>query len=281
MSTRHAGHDSSASGQGVSRAAAHVTPGLPRRGFGVVLGLTPLVLLLVVWEVVGSPDSPRYPAPSSWWPALFVRGQGEDIIPAILETLRTFGLGLAAATVVGIAVGIGIGTAEVLDRAVGPLFEFARAVPPAAIVPVATLLLGFDEPMKVVVVALAAIWPVLLNTRTGVRQIDPLLIDTARSLRLSPARTVLRVLLPSVMPAVVLGVRVATPIALVIALLVEYLTAVNGLGALVGEAQRTFQPARMYALIVIAGLMSLAVNAMVRVIEEQVRRRRLGERLPR
>lgn len=70
--------------------------------------------------------------------------------------------------------------------------------------------------------------------------------------------------------------RVATPIALVITLVVEYLTAANGLRALVGDAPRTFQPARVYALIVIAGLLSLAVNALVRSIEDTVLARRTG-----
>lgn len=243
---------------------------------GVVTGLAPLALLLVVWEVVGSPDSPFYPAPSSWWPALFTRGQDEDIIPAILDTSRTFGLGLSVATLVGVGVGIGVGVSVRADRAFGPMFEFARAVPPAALVPVATLLLGFDETMKIVVVVMAAVWPIMLNTRAGIRAIDPIRLDMARSLGMSSSRTVGRVLLPSVTPAVLLGVRVATPVALVITLLVEYLTGVNGLGALVGDAQRTFQPARVYALIVIAGLISLAVNSLIRSIEQRIRRLHLG-----
>ena len=92
------------------------------------------------------------------------------------------------------------------------------------------------------VVVLAALWPILLNTSSAVRELNPILLDTARSLRLSRTRTVFGVLLPSVMPAVIVGIRVATPVALVITLLVEYLTAVNGVGALVGDAQRTFQP---------------------------------------
>lgn len=238
------------------------------------VGLLPLALLLVLWELVGSPDSPFFPAPSSWWPALHRRGQGDTIVPAIFDTVRTFGLGLTFATVIGVSFGLGAGASRLFDRAAGPTFEFARALPPAAMVPVATLLLGFDETMKVVVVAVAALWPILLNTRTGVRALNPILLDAARSLRLSRARTLFRVLVPSVLPSIVLGVRVATPIALVITLLVEYLTAVNGVGALVGEAQRTFQPARVYALIVIAGLISLAVNAAVRSVDEQVRRRR-------
>ncbi len=248
----------------------------PGRRLEVLTGLLPLLVLLVVWEVVGSADSPFYPAPSSWWPALFTRGQGEDIIPAIVDTTRTFGVGLLLATVIGVAVGISVGVSRRADRAFGPMFEFARALPPAAMVPVATLLLGFDEPMKVVVVVLAAVWPIMLNTRTGVQTIDPVLVDTTRSLRLSRSRTVRQVLLPAVTPSVLLGLRVATPVALVITLLVEYLTAVNGLGALVGDAQRTFQPARVYALIVITGLISLAVNSLVRRVEQRVRRLHAG-----
>lgn len=154
------------------------------------------------------------------------------------------------------------------------MFEFARALPPAALVPVATLLLGFDETMKVVVVVVAAVWPIMLNTRSGVRAIDPVLLDLARSLRLTRTHTVRKVLLPAVAPAMLLGVRVATPVALVITLLVEYLTGVSGVGALVGDAQRTFQPARVYALIVIAGLISLAANAMIRSLEQRVLRLR-------
>lgn len=245
---------------------------------GSLSGLLLLVIFLTIWELVGSPDSPFYPAPSSWWPALFRLGGGEAIVPAVLDTVQTFGLGLAAATILGVALGLGVGASRTVGRAVGPTFEFARALPPAAMVPVATLLLGFAETMKLVVVVLAAIWPILLNTSSGVRELSPLLRDTARSLRLSKTRTIFSVLLPSVTPAVILGIRVATPVALVITLLVEYLTGVNGLGALVRDAQRTFQPARVYALIVIAGALSLAVNALVRSVEERAIRRRVGER---
>lgn len=248
-----------------------------RSRLGSLRGLLPLVLLLVVWELRGSPDSPFFPAPSSWWPALFRHSQGDTILPAVADTIRTFGLGMGAATALGIVSGLAVGVSKTAGRAFGPTFEFARALPPAAMVPVATLLLGFDETMKVIVVVLAALWPVMLNTSTAVRRLNPTLLEAARSLRLSKARTFFGVLLPSVTPSVILGVRVATPIALVITLLVEYLTAVNGLGALVGDAQRTFQPARVYALIVIAGLLSLFVNAAVRLIEDGVMRRRVGD----
>lgn len=262
---------------GGERARDRAALGRAWLGLGSLPGLLPLLVLLGLWQLLGSPDSPFFPAPSSWWPALFTRGQGAVILPAVIDTIRTFVLGLFIATIVGVALGLLIGASWQVGRALGPTLEFARALPPAAMVPVATLLLGFDEPMKVVVVVLAALWPIVLNTTSAVHELPPTLLDTVRSLRLTRSRSVLRVLLPSVMPAIVLGVRVATPIAFVITLLVEYLTAVNGVGALVGEAQRTFQPARVYALIVIAGLISLVVNSSVRGVEDAVRRRRVGD----
>ena len=71
-----------------------------RLRFDSLLGLFPLVLLLGAWQLLGDPESPFFPAPSSWWPALFKLGQGDKIIPAILDTVRTFGVGLLGAMAV-------------------------------------------------------------------------------------------------------------------------------------------------------------------------------------
>lgn len=140
-------------------------------------------------------------------------------------------------------------------------------MPPAAVVPIATLLLGYDETMKVAVVTLAAVWAILLNTRAGVRRVDQTLLDAARSLQLGRVDRIRKVIVPALLPSIFLGVRVAAPIAVVITLLVEILTHVEGVGALIAQSQRTFQPARVYALIVVAGALSLLVNALLGAVE--------------
>ena len=93
--------------------------------------------------------------------------------PAARETLVTFALALLVATALGSVLGIVVGVFRKVDRALGPTLEFARAMPPSAMVPIAALLIGYDETMKVAVVTFAAIWPVLLNARAGVRGSGP------------------------------------------------------------------------------------------------------------
>lgn len=241
-----------------------------------VRGLLPLAGLLAVWQLAGSPRSPYFPTPSSWVEALVDLWGSGALQGAVIATMRTFALGLVLASLAGMTLGLVVGALPAVDRALNPSFEFARAMPPAALVPVATLLLGFDETMKVVVVVLAAAWPVLLNTRTAVRGIDATLLDTAMTLRLGTAGRLRKVIVPALLPAVFTGVRVAVPFALVITLLVEILTQLGGVGGLIAHAQQTFRPARLYGLIVVAGLLSLAVNTAVEAFERFVFRYRRG-----
>lgn len=239
-------------------------------------GLLPLVAFLAAWELVGSPDAPLLPAPSAWGPAVWQLWEAGRLGPELLATLRTFLIGFAVATLIGAAVGLLLGGSTLTDRALTPTLEFARAMPPAAIVPVATLLLGFEETTKLVVVVIAAVWPVLLNTRAAARGIDRTLLDTARVLRLGRAARLRKIVVPALLPAIILGMRVAAPIALVITLLVEILIELNGLGALITEAQRTFRSARAYGLIAVGGAISLIVYYLVGAIEARVLRFRPG-----
>ena len=246
----------------------------PRGAFPPLRGLLPLVVFLSAWQVAAPRLSPFFPAPSSWAQALWELWKSGVLLPAAGATFRTFVLGLAAATLLGTLLGLAVGASAGVDRALQPTLESARAMPPAAVVPIATLLLGFTATMKVAVVTSAAIWSILLNTRSGVRQLDPVLLEMARSLQLSRLNRVRKVTLPALLPAIFLGVRVAAPVALVITLLVEILTQVNGVGALIALSQRNYQFARGYGLILLAGLFSLLVNALVSALESRLLRHR-------
>ena len=257
--------------------------GTARRGrgedaalFPPLRGLLPLVILLGVWEVTASDRSPYFPPPTSWGEGLAQLWREDALLPAGLATLATFVVGLGMATVLGALLGLLVGAAPRADKALGPTLEYARAMPPAAVVPLATLLIGYDGKMKVAVVVSAAIWPILLNTRSGVRQLDPAMLDMARSLRLSPLDRGRKVLVPALLPSIFLGVRVAAPVALVITLLVEILTQVRGLGALIALAQRNYQAGRVYGLLLVCGLLSLVVNAVVTALQTYLFRSRPG-----
>ena len=241
----------------------------PRRSLAIppLRGLLPLILLLVVWQLLSHGQSAYYPRPSLWWEGIEREWQSGELKPAIEATLQSLVLALAISTVLGSLLGILIGRSRPADRALGPFLEFCRFLPAAAVVPIAVLAVGYTERMKVFVVVFAAIWPILLQVRSTVRNQSPLLLDVARSLHLSRLRILWQVMLPSLVPSIMLGLRVAAPIALVVVLLVEIVTQVPGLGSLISTAQRTFDAATAYGMLAIVGVIGIAINALLAALE--------------
>jgi ABC-type nitrate/sulfonate/bicarbonate transport system permease component len=235
----------------------------------VLQGLLPLVVVLAICELLVPDRTPYFAQPSAWATALADLWRSGTLLPAVGATLGTFLVALLVSTVLGTTLGLIVGSSRVGDRALGPTLEFARALPPAAVVPIAALLIGYNTTMKVAVVTFAGIWPILLNTRAGVRGLDPILLDTAKTLHLGTVDRARKVIVPALLPAIYLGVRVAAPLALVVTLLVEILTQVEGVGALIAVAQRNYQAAEVWGLILVCGLFSLLVNGLVSALERR------------
>ena len=153
----------------------------------------------------------------------------------------------------------------------GPFLEFCRAMPPPAIVPLAILFLGYDERMKLSIVAISAMWPILLNTSSAIQHIHPILLDVSTSLRLSVFERVRLIVIPSVVPAILLGIRIALPLTIVLTLLVEILTSIEGIGALMIAAQRNFQSGQVYGLLVLVGMFGFLLNNAFSIAEGRSR----------
>ena len=236
-------------------------------------GLLPLILLLLLWQLVQPGPSPYFPGPSQWWTATLTLFSREHLVAAFGATTWTFLKGLLLAIVAGTVLGLLVGISDRAARALQPLLEFMRAIPPPVTVPVASLLIGYSETMKLTVVVLSALWPILLNTTSAVRQIDPLLLDVARSFRLTALQRMRRIILPAIVPSLLLGIRVAIPLAIVVTLLVEMLTSLPGIGAIMIRSQRNFQSSEVYALLVLVGLFGFVVNDLFAIIEGVIMRR--------
>ncbi len=102
---------------------------------------------------------------------------------------------------------------------------------------------------------------------------DPLLLDVARSFRLTARERIGRVVLPAIVPSLLIGIRIAIPLAIVVVILVEMLTSLPGVGAMMIRSQRNFQSSEVYALLVLVGLFGLVVNDLFAVIEGVIMRR--------
>ncbi|MFB9262676.1 ABC transporter permease [Bradyrhizobium erythrophlei] len=230
-------------------------------------GLLPLVALLLLWQMLGDPRSPYFPPPSTWAAALIDRTNSGDLVPAVLVTFQSVAAALVLATALGVGIGGLIGASSVLARCLGPTLEFLRTLPPPTIVPVAALIIGVNEAMKLFVIVFAALWPVLLNTTMGVRSLHPTLLEAARSLQLGPIARMTKIFLPALLPSILTGVRVAAPLAIIVSLLAEMLTLMPGLGALLLTAQRNFNAAEVFGLLAVVGAFGFILNAALAAFE--------------
>jgi ABC-type nitrate/sulfonate/bicarbonate transport system permease component len=238
-----------------------------------VKGLTPLVLGLAVWQTFGPARSPYFPPPSSWVQAatsLFASGR---LLPALEATVESFLLGILVASLSGLTLGLLVGRSRPIRRAFSPLFEFCRGLPPPLLVPLAVLMFGYAESLKLLVIVWVSMWPLLLNTASGASNVDPLLFDLSKTLHLSRFNAIKKVLIPAVAPSFLLGLRVAVPLAVIMTLLVEMLTSLPGVGSLIVTSQRQFRSAEVYALLFMVGILGLCFNAIFSAAQHAVLRR--------
>jgi ABC-type nitrate/sulfonate/bicarbonate transport system permease component len=245
-----------------------------RSSFPPLRGLVPLVLALILWQIFGPEQSVYAPRPSEWVTQLVRLTLDGSLFDALVDTIATFAISVLVATVLGALLGALVGRVPLSDRMFGPLFEFFRVLPPAAIVPFAVLVAGYTQDMKVGVVVLSAIWPILLQVRAAARALDPILFDVSRVFGLNRRALFSKILIPSLTPAVLQGLRLATPLILIIVLLVEIVTRVNGLGGEIQGAQENYQSAAVYGLLVVTGLLVLIVNMIVGAAESWLLRYR-------
>lgn len=233
-------------------------------------GLIPIAALLGLWQLVGSPSSTTAPTPSSWWTAFESIERSGAFWPALEKTMLLYVEGLVAAIILGVVLGLALGASRTLTRALGPLLEFLRATPAAAIVPGAILLFHANNRTDVGIVVYGSIWPILLNTAAARAAIPPLRLDVAHALRLTRWDRMRKVVLPSVLPEIVVGVRVAAPICLIITLLVDFLLATGGIGYLLVQYQQSFVASNAFAMLAVIGIIGITLNLVIGSAEKLV-----------
>ncbi|WP_431976453.1 ABC transporter permease [Micromonospora haikouensis] len=191
-----------------------------------------------------------------------------DVLPSVYRLLA----GLFASVLLGVATGVIIGRLRPLREILEPLLEFFRAIPPPVLIPVAMLLLGITDTMKVVVIVSGAIWPILLNTIEGVRATDSVMMETARSFRFSRWDRLWLVILPAASPRIMTGVRQALSVALILMVISEMFASSAGLGYRIAYFQRNYLIAEMWSGILLLGLIGVFLAVAFGVVERRVLR---------
>jgi sulfonate transport system permease protein len=191
-----------------------------------------------------------------------------DALPSLEHLAAGFGI----ATVVGVAGGVLLGLTPVLADAVAPILEFLRAVPGVAMLPAALLLFGIGSTMQVAVIVYGTIWPILLNSTMGVRSVDPLVADVARSYRISRLNWLFRIILPAASPQIIAGMRTALSIGITVIVFSEMVGSSNGIGYQILAAQRSFAVPDMWAGMILLGILGYLLNVAFRAFEHVVLR---------
>lgn len=232
-----------------------------------------IIVFLLLWEAaprLGWVNAIFIPPPSVIFNAmvnLTLSGVlGEQILASLSRAFIGFGIALAVALPLGFLLG---GWFKSFETAVDPLLQVLGQANPFTLFPVFMALLGIGEVSKIAIIYWVCQWPVLFNTVTGIRNVDPVLIKVARTAGLGKFELFYKVLLPASLPTVFTGIRMSAMFAFFMLIGSEMIGAHSGLGFMIMQAQAVFNIPRMYAGIVTVALLGIAINYLMGLLEKR------------
>lgn len=236
------------------------------------LGLPLLIAFFLLWEIaprLGWLNPIFFPPLSEVLVALRDLAASGELQRHIGISLQRAALGFGLAVAVAIPLGFLMGRYAMFERLSDLLVQTLRNTSQFALLPVFILLLGIGEASKVAICFYSAVFFLLINTITGVKSVDPLLIKAARSMGTSDLDMFTKVIFPAAIPSIVSGARLAVKSSVFAVIGAEMLAARSGLGYLIQQSQLMMQTADMYAGILTMTLIGLAINYMLVWIEKR------------
>ncbi|MGW7623055.1 ABC transporter permease [Streptomyces antimycoticus] len=187
-----------------------------------------------------------------------------DLLPSLGRVLA----GFALAAVLGTVLGLALGRSRTVYALCDPVLQFARAVPPPALVPVFVVVFDLGTPMQLASIVFGAIWPVLINTAEGVRGIDPLRLDVAATVRMRPAERIVLLYLPAALPRIFAGLRLSLSLSLILMVFSELLPGTaDGIGFQLTDAQTRSDLLTVWAVMVLLGALGHLLNSVLLTVE--------------
>jgi NitT/TauT family transport system permease protein len=177
-------------------------------------------------------------------------------------------VGFFTASFIGIVVGLLIGRYRFVDAATDWLVNAMYATPLIAIIPLVILWFGLGDSAKLFIVTILAVFPVLINTASGVRNIPRSLIDVGTAFAANERQVFMKIIIPAVIPFIMTGLRLGIGRAIIGMVAAEFFTAITGLGALIVKYGNQYDTASMFVPILILMLLGVALTSLVRKFEE-------------
>jgi ABC-type nitrate/sulfonate/bicarbonate transport system permease component len=237
----------------------------------IAIRVLSFVIIIGLWQWLGSKVDPiLFTTPFAMSrAAVEMIGSGElwtYLRPSLIVLL----VGLFFAVALGIALGLTLARFWVLDVGLDIYITFFYAIPAVALVPVIVLWAGYDVQGKIIILVLFAVFPVLINTYQGVKNVDPKLLEVGQAFRCSERQMWRHIVLPAIVPFIVTGLRLAIGRGLIGMVLADLYTAISGIGYLIVRSAGVYRIDKMFVPVVTLGLLGIALTWLVKILEKRV-----------
>jgi nitrate/nitrite transport system permease protein len=240
-----------------------------------------IALLLLVWEFAASGQGSSLPPPSrvlgdTWElitdPFYDRGGLDKGLFWHLFASLQRVMVGYALAAVIGIAVGTLIGQSDLAMRGLDPLFQVLRTVPPLAWLPLALAAFQNGEPSAIFVIFITAVWPIVINTAVGIRNIPNDYVNVARVLRLNPLEYALKIMIPAAAPYIFTGLKIGIGLSWLAIVAAEMLIGGVGIGFFIWDAWNSSLISDIIVALAYVGIVGFLLDRLVALIATIVTR---------
>jgi nitrate/nitrite transport system permease protein len=246
--------------------------------------LPPLVVILalgLVWQIVMSMPGAALPSPTKVWadarelildPFFDNGGLDKGLFWHLLASLSRVALGFAIAAVVGVLTGLLIGTSQLAMRGLDPLFQVLRTVPPLAWLPLSLAAFREAQPSAIFVIFITSVWPIIINTAVGVRNVPQDYRNVAAVIRLKGPAYFLRIVLPAAAPFIFTGLRIGVGLSWLAIVAAEMLIGGVGIGFFIWDAWNSSNLSDIIVALIYVGLTGFILDRLVAVVGRIVTR---------
>ena len=237
------------------------------------LPMAAVVCIFAAWEgfVRLRGIQPIYlPAPSAIAGYLYrMTADGTFPYHLAVTVLRILG-GFAVAAVTGVAAGLLMGMSSVAARIADPLIAALYPLPKVSLIPLLIIWLGTGEPYKIVISAITAFFPIVINTYVGVRQTDPGLVKAAEDLGANLRQIQLKVMIPSAVPSIFAGFRLGMGVAIILIVAAEMIGGRSGMGYLLIHAGQVLETEKVFASLIVLAILGVVVTKLQEAFDRRV-----------
>ena len=231
-----------------------------------------ILILLIAWQLSAGHPGARLPSPLQIYqdshdlilhPFFDNGGTDKGLGWHILASLRRVAMGYTIAAVVGVALGTLIGASQFFSRGFDPIFQILRTVPPLAWLPISLAAFHDSQPSAIFVIFITAVWPVIINTAAGIRNIPQDYRNVARVLKLSPLQYFIRIMVPAAAPYIFTGLRIGIGLSWLAIVAAEMLIGGVGIGFFIWDAWNSSHISDIIVALVYVGLVGFVLDRLV------------------